>query len=118
MKKLIALTVVTVALAAPQMGHARGWTVLALGVVDTIDECRAMAEAMFAAVGATIPENQSGDHIVAYNIRGLEIDGATACAKTDDGRVTATLSMHTWTKNDALDQTRLDLSEQMFDIWE
>lgn len=117
MFRLSAIALTLAALSVPQTADARGWTVLSLGVVNSLEECRTKGRALFNRFGATVPDSTSGDHVIAYNIRGVEIDGVVACADAGNGRVTVTLSVHTWTTDSALDQRRFEIANEMYELW-
>ena len=117
MIRFLALGLAAAMITAPDLASARGWTVLTLGSAATIDECQAKAEAMFTKQGSSLQMGRTGHHVVAYALRGLDIDAAVACADAGNGNVTGTLSVHTWTTDDALDEKRFDLGKELRTLW-
>ncbi|MEM9044867.1 MAG: hypothetical protein AAGC81_09225 [Pseudomonadota bacterium] len=109
--------VVLTALLVPETVLARGWTVLALGTAASIEECQAKALEVFKRQGSTLQLQRTGTHVVAYGLQEREIDGSIACARSDDGRVTASLSLHTWTASDDLEGFRLELGMKIGEYW-
>jgi len=116
MKAWIGAALIGVAALAAGSALARGWTTISLGSVASVEQCQDRAEAMFRRQGSTLQTIRAGTGVHAYGLRGLDVDAAVECAAANGG-VTAVLALHTWTSDSALDQRRLEIAQELREMW-